>query len=144
MATGTAGTAARTPAVARIRETPLLRWTLELDGIATALNGLVYVLAAGWVGDHLGLPTALLYPAGAFLVVVGALVFTVSTRREAPVLWVGAILVLNAVWAIDSVIVAAAGWFDPTTAGTVWILLQAGLVALFAVLQWAGLKRARR
>lgn len=139
-----ADTAARTPAVARIRETPLLRRTLEFDGIATALNGLVYVLAAGWAGDQLGLPAALLYPAGAALVVVGALVLAVSARREAPVLWVGAIVVLNAVWAIDSVLVVAAGWFGPTTAGTTWILLQAGLIAVFVVLQYAGLKRARR
>lgn len=139
-----ADTAARTPALARVRETPLLRWTLEFDGIVTALNGLVYVLAAGWVGDQLGLPAALLYPAGALLAVMGAFVFFVSTRREAPVLWVGAIIVLNAVWAIDSVVVVAAGWFDPTTAGTTWILLQAALVAGFVVLQYAGLKRARR
>ncbi|WP_053205353.1 hypothetical protein [Jiangella muralis] len=139
-----ADTATRTPAVARIRETPLLRWTLEFDGIVTALNGLVYVLAAGWVGDQLGLPTALLYPAGALLVVMGAFVFFVSTRRAAPVLWVGAIIVLNAVWAIDSVIVIAAGWFDPTTAGAMWILLQAAMIAVFVVLQYTGLKRARR
>lgn len=136
--------ATRTPALARIRETPLLRWALELDGITIALNGLVYLLAAGWVGDKLGLPTGLLYAAGAFLIVMGPIVFAVSMRREAPVLWVGAIIVLNAVWAIDSVIVVAAGWFDLTTAGTVWILLQAAVVVVFAELEWMGLKRARR
>ncbi|WP_116947456.1 hypothetical protein [Jiangella endophytica] len=138
-----ADTVTRTPAVARIRETPLLRWTLELDGIATTLNGLVYLFAAGWISDRLGLPTALLYPAGAFLV-AGVLVIYLSTRREAPVFWVGVLLVLNAVWVLDSVVVVAAGWFDPTTAGTVWILLQAGLVAVFTVLEYVGLKRARR
>ncbi|PZF79578.1 hypothetical protein [Jiangella anatolica] len=138
-----ADTVAR-PAVARIRDTPLLRWTLEIDGIVTVLNGLAYVAAAGWVGDRLGLPTSLLYPAGAVLIVMGAFVFYVSTRREAPVSWVGAIIAINAVWVVDSVIVAAAGWFDPTTAGTVWILLQAALVAVFVELEWVGLRRARR
>ena len=36
------------------------------------------------------------------------------------------------------------GWGDPTTAGTVWIVLQALVVAGFAGLQLAGLKRAER
>lgn len=138
------GTVRHTPAVARIRETPLLRWTLELDGVANVLIGLAYVLAAGWVGDQLGLPTALLYPTGAFMIAAGAVLVAVSTRREAPALWVGAVVVLNFVWAIDSVIVAAAGWFDPTTAGTVWILLQAGVVTVLGALEWAGLNQARR
>ncbi|TDC48261.1 hypothetical protein E1212_21850 [Jiangella ureilytica] len=137
-------TVSRTPAVARIRETPLLRWTLELDGIASVVTGLVYVLAAGWLGDRLGLSTALLSSAGAVMLVGGAVVFAVSTRREAPVLWVGAIIVLNTVWAVDSVVVAATGWFHPTTAGTTWILLQAAVVAVFAALEWAGLRQARR
>jgi hypothetical protein len=139
-----ADTVSRTPAVARIRETPLLRWALELDGVANVLTGLAYVLAAGWISDRLGLSTTLLYSAGAFMIVGGAVILAVSTRRSVPVLWVGAIIVLNAVWAVDSVVVAAAGWFDPTTAGTTWILLQAGVVAVFAAVEWAGLRRARR
>jgi hypothetical protein len=144
MATNRFDTVSRTPAAARIRETPLLRWTLELDGVANVLIGLAYVLAAGWIGDELGLPTALIYPTGAFMIAAGVVLVAVSTRREAPALWVGAIVVLNFVWAIDSVIVAAAGWFDPTTAGTVWILLQAGVVAVLGAFEWAGLKQARR
>ncbi|MBB5788637.1 hypothetical protein [Jiangella mangrovi] len=144
MASNRFDTATRTPAVARIRETPLLRWTLELDGVANVLIGLAYVLAAGWIGDELGLPTSLIYPVGAFMVAAGALIVAISTRREAPALWVGAIIVLNFVWAVDSVVVAAAGWFDPTTAGTAWILLQAGVVALLGAFEWAGLRRARR
>jgi hypothetical protein len=139
----TAQTAARTPAVARIRETPLLRWTLELDGVANVVTGLVYVLAAGWISDQLGLPTALLYPTGAFMIAAGAVIFAMSSRRSVPALWVGAVIVLNFVWAVDSVVVAAAGWFDPTTAGTVWILLQAGVVAVLGAFEWAGLRRAR-
>lgn len=144
MAANHVDTVTRTPAVARVRETPLLRWTLELDGLANVLIGLVYVLAAGWVGEELGLPAQLLYPVGAFMLVGGALVVAMSMRHSVPVLWVGALIVVNLVWAVDSVVVAATGWFDPTTAGTVWILLQAAAVALLGVLEWAGLRRARR
>jgi hypothetical protein len=39
---------------------------------------------------------------------------------------------------------AIAGWGDPTTAGTVWILMQAVVVAAFAELQLTGLRRKGR
>ena len=48
----------------------------------------------------------------------------------------------NALWAAGSLAVAAAGTGGPTTVGTVWIVLQALVVAGFAALQVAGLRRA--
>ena len=41
----------------------------------------------------------------------------------------------NAVWALGSVVFAATGASSPTTAGTVWIVLQALVVGGFAALQ---------
>ncbi|TDD98888.1 hypothetical protein [Jiangella asiatica] len=137
----TTNTVARTASVARVRETPLLRWVLELDGVGTGLNGLAYLVAAGWIGDRLGLPTALLYPAGAFLVLAGAVLVALSTRRVVPVAWLWGVVAINAVWVVDSVVVAAAGWFDLTTAGTVWVLAQAALVAGFAVVETVAIRR---
>ncbi len=49
-----------------------------------------------------------------------------------------AVVAGNAIWALDSVVAALAGWGDPTTAGTVWLVLQALVVAGFAALQLAG------
>jgi hypothetical protein len=42
------------------------------------------------------------------------------------------------------VVVAVFGVGSPTTAGTVWILLQAAVVAGFAALQTVGLRRTAR
>ncbi|MFF1785652.1 hypothetical protein ACFVX9_04230 [Kitasatospora sp. NPDC058243] len=47
---------------------------------------------------------------------------------------------LNAVWVVLS-LVAMAAWLEPTTAGAVWIPVQAAVVALFAVLQFTALRR---
>ena len=44
-------------------------------------------------------------------------------------------------WALASLVLAALDWASPTTAGTVWIVLQALTVAGFAGLQAAGLRR---
>lgn len=44
-------------------------------------------------------------------------------------------------WALVSLAAAIAGWGTPTTEGTVWIVLQALVVAGFAELQLTGLRR---
>ncbi|WP_129669546.1 hypothetical protein [Phytoactinopolyspora endophytica] len=139
MATGTFSPA--TSAV-RIRETPLLRWALEIDGAVSALNGLAYVVAAGAIGDRLGLSTALLVPIGAFLVVYGAALVVMSMRPRLGRGAVRAVIVLNALWVVDSLVVAFSGWFDPQGIGIAWILAQAVVVAGFATAQALGLRRA--
>jgi hypothetical protein len=62
-------------------------------------------------------------------------VWFVATRPVVPRLPVADIAAANAVWALGSVTFAAAGASSPTTVGTVWIVLQALVVAGFAALQ---------
>ena len=126
------------------RSRPLLRLALKLDAVVTGANGAAYLAAAGPLSDLLGLSEALLRGAGAFLLVYAAFVWIVGTRREIPRGAVFAIVAGNAIWAVDSVVMAIAGWGDATTAGTVWILLQAVVVAGFAELQLTGLRQKGR
>jgi hypothetical protein len=126
------------------RSRPLLRLALKLDAVVTGANGAAYLAAAGPLSDLLGLSEALLRGAGAFLLAYAAVVWIVGTRREIPRGPVYAIVAANAIWAVDSVVMAIAGWGDPTTAGTVWILLQAVVVAGFAELQLTGLRQKGR
>ena len=121
----------------------LLRIALKLDAVVTGANGLAYLVAAGPIGDALGLSPALLRGAGAFLLVFAALVALTATRPSVPRGAVVAIIAANAVWAVDSLVAALAGWGSPTTAGTVWIVLQAIVVAGFAELQLTGLRRSK-
>jgi hypothetical protein len=54
------------------------------------------------------------------------------------------IIALNILWVIDSVVLVAAGWFALTVLGTVFVLVQALAVAIFADLEFVGLRRALR
>ena len=119
----------------------LLRVALKLDALVTAGNGAAYLVAAGPLGDLLGLSPALLRGTGAFLLAFAAAVLVIGTRSTVPRAGVLAVVALNAIWALDSLAAAVTGWGSPTTAGTVWIVLQALTVAAFALLQAAGLRR---
>ena len=52
-----------------------------------------------------------------------------------------AVVGLNVLWATGSVVAVLTGTFATTTAGDVWLVLQAAVVAGFAALQVAGLRR---
>lgn len=104
---------------------------LLTDAALTAGNGLIYLLAAGWLADLFGASTSLLVGLGAFLVVVGAGVAFLATRRPVPRSWVLELAAVNGVWVVASLGYAALG--DLTAVGRVWDVLQALLVAVFAI-----------
>jgi len=113
----------------------LLRLALRLDAVVTAANGAAYLVLAGPLQDLLGLQAALLRPTGALLLVFSAAVWLVAARpsmQRGPVL---AVVAVNALWVAASLALAAFGWGSQETAGTVWVVLQALVVAAFAELQ---------
>jgi hypothetical protein len=122
---------------------PLLRLALKLDAVVTAANGAAYLAAAGILDSALGVPSSLLRATGAFLLVFAAIVGFVGTRPVIRPVAAGAIIGANAAWAAGSVMLAILDSFSPTVAGTAWIGLQALVVALFALLQFEGLAKAR-
>jgi hypothetical protein len=115
----------------------LLRLVLKLDALVTGANGMAYLAAAGPLEDLLGIDPAVQRPIGAFLLLFAAGVWLVATRPSIPRRAVLAIAGANALWVIASLAFAAADASSPTTAGTVWIVLQALVVGAFATLQAA-------
>ena len=122
----------------------MLRTWLKLDAVVTGANGAAYLLAAGPLGELLGLAPTLLRGAGAFLLAFAALVWLTATREELPRAAVAAIVAGNAVWALDSLVAAVAGWGSPTAVGTAWVVAQALVVGAFAERQLTGLRRSGR
>jgi hypothetical protein len=138
MTTSTAaGNAARTPT----RSDSLLRTALRLDAAVTGLNGAAYLAAAPLLDDVLGLSPALLRGTGVFLLLYAVAVWLVGAGRRISGGAVEAVIGLNVLWAAGSVVAVVTGFGSPTTAGAVWLVLQAGVVAGFAALQLAGLRR---
>lgn len=118
----------------RERET-VLRLVLRLDAAVTAANGAAYLALAGPLEDLLGLEPSLLRPVGALLLVFAAAVWLVAGQRpiqRAPVL---AVVAVNGLWVAGSLAHAGFGWGSPEAAGTVWVALQALVVAAFAEVQ---------
>lgn len=114
---------------------------LKLDAVVSGANGAAYLVAAGPLGDLLGIAPALLRVLGAVLVLYAAVLVLIATRRAIPRPVGLAIVTANAAWAIGSIVVVGADWTAPTTAGAVWIVAQALVVAGFAELQAMALKR---
>ena len=119
-----------------------LRLILKLDAVVTGVNGIAYLALAGPLEDLLGVAPELTRPIGAFLVLFAAAVWLVATRPVVPRLAVADIAAANALWALGSVVFAATGASSPTTVGTIWIVLQALVVAGFAALQAVAMRSA--
>lgn len=115
----------------------LLRTALLLDAGVTGVNGLAYLVAAGPLAGLLGHPAGTLRGVGAFLVAFALAVGYVGTRRPVPRAAAWTVVGANVAWVVASLAVAGAA---DTTAGTVWTVLQAIVVAGFAGLQTAALR----
>ncbi|MHC0432158.1 hypothetical protein ACX6XY_18510 [Streptomyces sp. O3] len=121
----------------------MLRRFLALDALVTGANGLAYAAASKPLGRLLGVDAALLLAAGVLLVLYAAAVGYVAARRRPSALAARAVIEANAAWAVLSLAVLV-GWLSPTTAGAVWIPLQAAVVAGFAAVQYASLRACVR
>ncbi|MEV6168470.1 hypothetical protein AB0L99_09645 [Streptomyces sp. NPDC051954] len=117
----------------------VLRRFLALDAVVTGANGVAYLAASGPLGRFLGVDSTLLLGLGALLAVYGAAVGLLATRARPAALPVRAVVEVNLAWTALSC-VALVLWPSPTTAGAVWTVLQALVVAGFALLQFAALK----
>lgn len=117
----------------------MVRRFLALDAVVTGANGLAYAAAPGPLGELLGVDRGLLFELGLFLVAYAAGVAWLASRTRPAAGGVKAVVDINLLWIVLSV-AALVAWLEPTTAGAVWTLLQAGTVAGFAALQWSALR----
>jgi len=119
-----------------------LRFALIADAAASGALGLGLAALAGPLAGLLGLPEALPRHAGIFLIVWAAGVLWLGTRARPPRAAVWTVIAVNAVWALDSILLLLVGWIAPTALGMAFILVQAAAVAVFAEIQYVGLRRA--
>jgi len=127
-----------------ITNTPLLRFALLGDAMASGAMGLLMAAAATPLSGLLNLPQQLLFWAGLVLLPYAVFVGWLGSRSAIPAALVWAVIILNAVWVIDSMLLLLSGWVQPTGLGTTFIVVQAVAVAVFAELQIIGLRRASR
>ncbi|MEU9911180.1 hypothetical protein [Streptomyces sp. NPDC051001] len=116
-----------------------LRRFLALDAVVTGANALAYLALSGPLGRLFGTDSTLLLALGAFLAVYAAAVGLLASRARPAALPVRAVVEINLAWSAVSC-VALILWLTPSTAGTVWTVVQALTVAGFAVLQYMALR----
>jgi hypothetical protein len=123
----------------------LLRHAILSNGIFCGVSGIILLLAAGPLATLLGIPAPLaLRGTGFVLGCYGvALFFLAGQQRINPKLAL-AVILLDVIWVIDSIVLLLSGWLPLTTAG-MWIIgILALIVAGFAEVQYLGLRRMRQ
>ncbi len=121
----------------------LLHLALRVDALVTGANGLAYLTAATMLDDFLGADSGFLRAIGAFLLVYGIAVWLLGSQERPNPLGVELVIAANALWAIASIGVVSTDSADLTVIGIVWIVMQAGVAGMFAVLQILGLRRSK-
>jgi hypothetical protein len=120
----------------------LLRRALLIDAVATAGMGALLLAAPALLHEWLGLPVALTRGAGLALLPFAALLAWAARRPRISTGLAWTLVAGNVLWAVDSLLLPLTGWIDPTALGTAFVVAQGAIVAAFAALETAGLRRA--
>jgi hypothetical protein len=122
--------------------TPFLRNALNADAAVSGAAALLMVVGAPFLSPWLGLPTLLIAGAGLVLVPFVGFLIWLARRNSAAKLALADVVIINAAWVVASFGLLLSGWFQPTALGIAFVVAQALAVAVFAELQFIGLRRA--
>jgi hypothetical protein len=120
----------------------LVRLLVRFDALVTGAFGIGLVALGTVLDGPLGISAELLLPVGLVLTAYAVVLwFGVARRPSRPA--VLAVVALNLLWAVGSVVAVAADWLSASTLGNVFVIAQAAAVALLADAQWLALRRSR-
>ncbi|KQU66956.1 hypothetical protein ASC75_10225 [Aminobacter sp. DSM 101952] len=125
-----------------ITVTPFLRNVLFADALVSGAAGILMMLGAPLLSPLLGLPGELLFWAGLVLVPFVAMLVVLARRVTVSRLLMIDIIVINALWVVGSFALLFSGLVQPTMLGIAFVVAQALAVAVFAELQFVGIRRA--
>src|SRR5688572_14540191 len=119
-----------------------LKRALTIDALMTGATALLLVFAAGVLARLLAVPEPLLRYVGIALVPFVVFVAIIARRPAVPRATVLAVIGLNVAWVAASVWLLLGARIQPNALGYAFIIAQAVAVALFAEVQYVGLRRA--
>ena len=121
-----------------------LRRVLFADAALSTVMALLLIFSASTIASITALPEILLSGAGWALVPwVVVVVFAAPREHVRPAL-IWTIVALNSVWAIESVALLFMESIEANALGIAFVLAQALVVALLAILQASGLRAHRQ
>jgi hypothetical protein len=121
---------------------PFLRNALYADALVSGAAAILMVSGASLLSPLLGLPSPLMAWAGIALVPFVVMLVVVARRDAAPRAVLLEIIAINALWVVASFGLLASSLVSPNWLGVAFVAAQAVTVALFAELQFVGLKRS--
>lgn len=127
-----------------IRNALTLRKVLIADTATSTISALSLVVASGLVASLTGLSQTLLFWIGVGLVPWAAFLAYVTSREELSRMILFDVVLVNSLWVAASIVLLFSGLIAPNLFGTVFIVAQASLVAVFALLQAQGLRAAEQ
>lgn len=124
------------------RSSIFLRRVLAADALTCFATGLLMTLGSDTLGEFLGLPATFLRSAGISLIPVAAFLTYLARREALSQSMVWTVIVLNLLWTAGSFLLLLVGWAAPTGFGYTFIIGQAMGVAVFAALEYVGLRQS--
>jgi len=122
----------------------LLRRALLGNTLFSGLSGLIAVIAAGPLAAYIGLPSPIiLIVLGIGLMGYAVGLYRMATRQSLSRADALFAVVADIAWVIASFILLLIGWPPFTTAGKWLVVIIADIVAVFAILQFIGLRRLK-
>ena len=126
-------------------DTNWLRIVLKVDAATCFSSGLLLTFGASLLSPWLGLPAAFLLYAGLALMPAGLFILWTALRPMLPQWALLVIIIGNVVWSVESLLLLAMPQMAPrTTLGTIGVIMQAVMVAGFALLEWRGYRAMRQ
>ncbi|MCM3882626.1 hypothetical protein [Frankia sp. R82] len=119
----------------------LLRLVLRIDSGSTAVMGVVLIAASSLLVSPTGIPVAFSVGFGLYQLAGATALFFVATRPTIPSVLGWAVVGLNIVSGLGCLVVAVADLVSLTTFGIVFMIIGAMVVAVYAVLEYAGIRR---
>ena len=120
---------------------PLLRRALLVDAIASGSMGLAFSIASRPLSNLLGFPAPALFWVGLFLVAFAGFLIWLARRPQVSRPLVAAIVAGNLLWVVGSLALLPAGLVELTGLGVGVVLGQAAAVAVFAAVEYGGLRQ---
>ena len=117
-----------------------LRRALTADAVLSGGTAAVMIVAADVAAGLLDVPAALLRYAGIGLIPFVAYVFYLSRRASLRSASVWVVIAINVAWVIASGVLLVSGQIQPNAFGYAFVIAQAIAVAVFAEMQYVGLR----
>ncbi|WP_328411167.1 hypothetical protein [Nocardia sp. NBC_00403] len=121
-----------------------LRSALRVDGWSTGGFGVVMLAGAVALRDPLGLPTTWSIPFGIAMLGGALALLLIAGYPDISPRQATAVVTVNALSAVGMVALTFSGLIDLTRLGVAFMLIGATVVAVFACLEYTGLRRVGR